>query len=55
MKEYKVTLQSKDGHKFQTEVISQTDDDAVQFAMLCIKEKGWDYYEYELYQLERVR
>ena len=55
MNEYRVTLESKDGQKFQTDVISQTDEDAVQFAMLCINEKGWDMYHYSLKQLERLK
>lgn len=54
MKEYRVTLISKDGHRFETITYSDTDNGAVEIAFDLIGNKGWDVYKYKLEQLERI-
>jgi hypothetical protein len=55
LKEYTVTLISKDGQKFQCDMKSDTDNGAISGALQIIAEKGWSMYEYKLHQLERVK
>lgn len=55
MKQYIVTLISKDGQKYQTTVESENDSDAVGEAFIQIQRNGWDIYGYKLHQLERIK
>lgn len=49
-----VTLISKDGQRYQTEVETESDDGAIEKAFNNIKERGWEHHEYKLEQLERL-
>lgn len=54
MKTYEVTLISEDGQKFFIEVGAQSDQDAVDYALNKIQQKGWQVYNYKLHQLKRI-
>lgn len=51
---YNVTLESKDGHLFETTVGANTEYEAVNLAKEIIQEKEWDVYQYEGKSVEKV-
>lgn len=55
MKEYIVTLISKDKQKYQVQLGAPSDKDAEVYALEKIHQKGWDVYDYVLHQLERIK
>ena len=55
MIEYKVQLESREGHLLELNVHACNDDIAIAKALDKIKFNGWEHYGYELKQLTRLK
>ena len=51
---FTITLESKDGQRYQMSSEKETEADAVHEAKEHIEKLGWDYHQYKLVRCERT-